>query len=76
MACYAAMLGLLIYIGQLMGYGQYYYAGLIAAFLLMLWEYKLIQKRHKTDCFKAFLANNWIGLAIFIGLVFEYYFKH
>lgn len=76
MANYAATLGLLIYIGQLMGYGQYYYAGLIAAFLLMLWEYKLIQKRLKADCFKAFLANNWIGLAIFTGFVFEYYFKY
>jgi len=76
MANYAAMLGLLVYIGQLMGYGRYYYAGLITAFLLMLWEYKLIQKRFKADCFKAFLYNNWIGLAIFAGLVVEYYFKN
>ncbi|MES2636117.1 MAG: 4-hydroxybenzoate octaprenyltransferase [Pseudomonadota bacterium] len=76
MTCYAAMLGVLIYIGQLMGYGRYYYAGLICTVLLILWEYKLIQKRFKVDCFKAFLYNNWIGLIVFIGLVFEYYFKY
>ncbi len=75
MANYAAMLGLLIYIGRLMGYGQYYYLGLIAAFLLMLREYHLIQKRSKTDCFKAFLHNNWIGLAVFSGILAEYYYK-
>ena len=75
MACYAVMVGLLAYIGQLMGYGQYYYAGLISAFLMILWEYKLIQKRFKAECFKAFLFNNWIGFAVFVGLVLEYYFK-
>lgn len=76
LANYAFMLGLLIYIGQLMGYGQYYYAGLVVAFLLTLWQYRLIHKRLKADCFKAFLYNNWIGLAIFAGLVLEYYFTH
>ncbi len=76
MASYAAMLGLLVYVGQLMGYGRYYYIGLIAALLLILWQYKLIKKRFKTHCFKAFLHNNWIGLAIFCGLMLEYYSKY
>lgn len=76
MANYVAMLCLLIYVGQLLGYGRYYYAGLTAAALLILWEYKHIQKRLKADCFKAFLLNNWIGFAIFIGLIVEYYFKN
>ena len=76
MVSYAAMLGLLLYIGQRMGYGRYYYFGLFAAILLIVWQYKLIQKRFKTHCFKAFLHNNWIGLAIFSGLVIEYYFKY
>jgi 4-hydroxybenzoate polyprenyltransferase len=76
MASYVVMLALLVYIGQLMGYKHYYYLGLIAAFLLMLWEFKLIKKRVKVDCFKAFLFNNWIGLAIFTGIVAEYYFKY
>ncbi len=73
MACYAVMFGLLVYIGQSMSYGRYYYAGIFCASVISLWEYVLIQKRLKTDCFKAFLYNNWIGLSIFIGIILEYY---
>ena len=73
MVCYAAMLGLLVYVGKLMGYGVYYYIGLAAALMLVLWQYQLIKKRVKADCFNAFLANNWIGFALFIGLVVHYF---
>ena len=73
MACYAAMLGLLVYVGQFMGDGKYYYIGLGAALILACRQYILIKDRNKTNCFKAFLHNNWIGLVIFIGLAIEYY---
>lgn len=73
MACYAAMLGLLVYVGQFMGYGKYYYIGLGAALILACRQYILIKDRNKTNCFKAFLHNNWIGLVIFISLAIEYY---
>jgi 4-hydroxybenzoate polyprenyltransferase len=72
MICYAIMLGLLLYVGKFMGFGKYYYIGLAAALGLVLVQYQLIKKRLKTDCFKAFLQNNWIGLVIFLGLVFQY----
>lgn len=73
MACYAVMLGLLVYVGQFMGYGKYYYIGLGAALVLACRQYVLIKDRNRADCFKAFLHNNWIGLVIFIGLAIEYY---
>lgn len=73
MVCYAAMLGLLVYVGQFMGYGKYYYIGLGVALVLVCRQYILIRNRNRADCFKAFLHNNWIGLAIFIGLAIEYY---
>ncbi len=76
MICYAAMLGLLIYIGNVLQYGKYYYLGLGVATGFAIGQYDQIKKRLKTDCFKAFLHNTWIGLAIFIGLVAEYYFRH
>jgi 4-hydroxybenzoate polyprenyltransferase len=72
MFCYATMLGLLVYVGRFMGFSVPYYIGLGASLMLVLWQYQLIKKRLKTDCFKAFLQNNWIGLAIFLGLVFQY----
>ena len=76
MVCYAIMLGLLAYIGRLLGFGKFYYAGLAAALILVLWQYQLIKKRVKADCFKAFLANNWIGLVIFMGVVAQYFFAN
>jgi 4-hydroxybenzoate polyprenyltransferase len=72
MMCYAVMIGLLIYIGNFTNYGQYYFLGLGFATGLAIGQYEQIKKRLKTDCFKAFLNNNWIGLAIFIGLVVQY----
>ena len=75
MVCYAIMLGLLAYVGQFMGFNRFYFIGLAAALLLACRQYVLISKRDKTQCFKAFLHNNWIGLAIFIGLAAQYHFR-
>ncbi len=75
MSCYAAMLGVLMVIGRFMGFGKYYYLGLGTALLLMLWQFWLIKKRLKTDCFKAFLQNSWVGFAILLGLLMHYHLK-
>ena len=75
MVCYAVMLALLVYVGKFMGFNKLYFIGLAASLLLACRQAILIQKRLKTDCFKAFLHNNWIGLAIFIGLAAQYYFR-
>lgn len=75
MICYAVMLGLLVYIGQFMGFNTLYYIGLATALLLAYRQYWLIKSRDKSECFKAFLYNNWIGLAVFIGLAAQYYFR-
>lgn len=71
MLCYACMLSVLAYVGQVLGYGGYYFAGLLAALMLVMYQYKLIKKRLKTDCFKAFLHNSWIGCAVLLGLIAE-----
>ena len=75
MISYAIMLGLLVYVGKSVGYGKFYFMGLAAALGLVLWQYQLIKHRDKSHCFKAFLHNNWIGLAIFLGLVVQHYFS-
>jgi 4-hydroxybenzoate polyprenyltransferase len=67
------MLAILVYIGRFMGFGMPYFIGLGAAWILACRQYVLIKKRLKTDCFKAFLQNNWIGLAIFLGIAAQYY---
>ena len=73
--CFAIVLGLLAYIGLFLGYGKLYFIGLVAALLLACRQYTLIKNRNIANCFKAFLHNNWIGLAIFIGIAAQYYLK-
>ena len=75
MLCYASMLIILVYMGKFLGFGRYYFIGLAVALCLILFQYYLIRQRHTAKCFKAFLSNNWIGLAIFFGLVVDYYMR-
>ena len=73
MVFYALFLGTMAGIGVYMRYGAFYYAGLVAAALIAIFHYRLIRTRSREGCFKAFLHNNWLGLAIFAGLVAEYW---
>jgi 4-hydroxybenzoate polyprenyltransferase len=69
MGCYALALALLAYAGMLAGLGWIYYAGLAAATGIALYHYTLIRGRQRDPCFKAFLHNNWFGVAVFAGIV-------
>jgi len=73
MLCYLLMLVLLATVGYKQGFGYHFYAGLLVALVLVGRQYQLIKHRDKKSCFKAFLENNWIGLAVFVGFVAEYY---
>jgi 4-hydroxybenzoate polyprenyltransferase len=63
---------LLIAIGQMQNLGSFYYAGLVVAAGLSIYQQKLIFHRDRALCFKAFLNNNWFGLAVFVGLLLDY----
>ncbi len=73
MLCYAAMQAILVWIGLQLDFGRYYYAGLFVAAALMVYHYRLIRDRSREGCFKAFLHNNWVGAAIFTGLLADYH---
>ena len=75
MLCYALMLALLALIGMRLQFGLYYYLGLGAAALIMLYHYTLIRERRREDCFKAFLHNNWVGAVIFAGIAANYFWR-
>jgi len=68
-ASYALMLALLAALGALRALAWPYYAGLGAAGAMMLYHWRLIRTRDREDCFKAFRHNNWVGAAIFAGIV-------
>jgi len=69
MACYAAFIATLAAIGAWQRYGIAYYAGVAVAAAICAWHYMLIRGRTREGCFKAFLGNNWVGLAVFAGIL-------
>ncbi len=69
------ILGLLIAVGQMAHTSWPYYVGVLIAAGLSVYQQKLIFHREKALCFKAFLNNNWFGLAVFTGLVVDYWLR-
>ena len=65
----AAMLALLLWVGQLFALGGWYYLGLTAALGSALYQQWLIRQRQRDACFRAFLHNNLFGMAIFLGIL-------
>jgi len=73
MASYVLMVGILAWTGVALELGWPYHAGLIVAAGMMLYHYTLIRGRSREGCFRAFRHNNWVGLAIFTGIVLSYH---
>jgi 4-hydroxybenzoate polyprenyltransferase len=72
MLCYAAMLAILTDLGASLRLGWPYFAALAVAGALMLYHYFLIRGRSRAGCFKAFMHNNWVGAAIFAGILLSF----
>jgi 4-hydroxybenzoate polyprenyltransferase len=69
---HALTLVLLAWAGARAGLGLTYYMGLLLAAGLALYQQWLMRARDRDGCFRAFLNNNWFGVAVFAGLVLEY----
>jgi 4-hydroxybenzoate polyprenyltransferase len=67
----ALLLLLLILVGIVAGLGWAYYVGLFAAAWFALYQQYLIHDREPSQCFRAFLNNNWFGLAVFCGILLD-----
>ena len=66
-----AFLATLLMLGDRMELGWAWYTGLAAAAGGFAWQQWLIRNRNLDACFRAFRANNPVGLAIFVGLVLD-----
>ncbi len=67
-----AMLALLVRVGLLLGFGlPWYLAVAVVAVLFAVQQYR-VRGRDPDACFRAFLDNNWVGLALFAGLLLQY----
>ena len=63
------MIVLLFVLGVKLQLAWPWFAGVMVAVALFGWQQKLALKRERDGCFKAFLNNNWVGLAILAGLL-------
>jgi 4-hydroxybenzoate polyprenyltransferase len=58
--------------GREFSLGLYFNLSLIVAAAMFGYQQYLIRDRDRDACFKGFLHNNWVGLAIFVGIVLHY----
>lgn len=63
----------LVLIGLDLGFSAFYYLGLSAAALLLIYQQFLMADRVPAHCFLAFLNNHWVGAAVFLGIIGHYY---
>ena len=75
MLCYAAFLLLWLACGWHLGLRYWYVAGLLVAAGCAVYHYTLIRARERMPCFAAFRHNNWLGAAVFAGVVLDFAFR-
>ena len=62
----------LLMIGRQAELGGIYYLGVLMAAGLFAYQQFLIRFRTREGCFQAFLNNNWVGAAVFLGILLDY----
>jgi 4-hydroxybenzoate polyprenyltransferase len=72
MFCYVMTLAIIGWIGWNNALGWPFYLSLGVAAGIMGVHYTWIRGRERMPCFKAFLHNNYVGAAIFVGIVVDY----
>jgi 4-hydroxybenzoate polyprenyltransferase len=76
MLCYAIYLATVTWVGTFYGLGWVFHAGLLIATCLALWHFRLIRTRERAGCFRAFLGNHWLGLAVFVGIAADFAIRY
>ncbi|HWK74793.1 MAG TPA: 4-hydroxybenzoate octaprenyltransferase [Povalibacter sp.] len=61
--------------GRELELGLWYGLGLAVAAIFALYQQYLIRARQPANCFRAFLNNNYFGMAVFVGIALEYVLK-
>lgn len=62
---YAIHLGSWAWLGDLLGLGRWFFAGVALAAAQALWHLWLIRDRSREGCFRAFRLNHWYGATLF-----------
>jgi 4-hydroxybenzoate polyprenyltransferase len=59
-------------VGRTLHFGSAYQTALIASAALFVWQQWLIRHRDRDACLAAFQNNQYVGIAIFAGILLEY----
>ena len=68
---YGGFLVAMVLLGRQADLGVNYLVGLAAATGVIGWQFAVARTRAPADCFRAFLANQWVGLAVFVGIAVD-----
>ena len=66
------MIALLVLLGLKLQFSWPWFAGVASAGVLFARQQYLVRERDRDACFNAFLNNNWVGVAVWTGLLATY----
>ena len=69
---FTAFLWAMWLVGSRADLGIYYVVALGIAAVLVARQFWIARTRVPADCFDAFLSNQWVGMAVFVGIAGEY----
>jgi len=67
-----SFLFVMLLIGSQLEMSLSYYVGIVVAAGLSVYQQKITKQKEAAQCMHAFLNNNWVGAALFIGIVIHY----
>jgi len=70
--CYAIYILGMTWVGLARSMGPIYYAGIATAAVMAAIHVTWIRGRDRRQCFRAFLHNHWLGLAVFAGVALDF----
>ena len=62
----------MVLVGNQLEMGIAYYLGVVIAVILSAYQQRITKSREPAQCVHAFLNNNWVGAALFAGIVTHY----
>jgi 4-hydroxybenzoate polyprenyltransferase len=65
----------MLLVGSQMELGFAYYVANFIVVILFVYQHHLVKERQAAQCLLAFLNNNWVGAALFVGIAVHYGFN-
>src|SRR5258706_774667 len=75
MICHGLLLLCMAYVGVVARCGVGYFSGLVVAACVIAYQYLLVRERRREGCFSAFMLNNFVGAAVWAGIIAEFLWR-